>query len=80
MASCRGIQKFLCRYEESKTIARKPGSGSSSKVNDEVKKFVEDKMMLDDKTTAKELRGELARHGVTVLRYRRAPYQGVEGA
>ena len=77
VASRRGIQKFLCRYEETETIARKKGSGSSSKVNDEVKKVVEDKMTLDDETTAEELKGELARQGVTlskstILRCRRS--------
>ena len=76
MASRRGIQKFLCRYEKTKTIARKPGSGLSSKVND-VKKIVEEKMTGDDETTGEELRGELAQQGFalpksTVLRCRRS--------
>lgn len=77
VASRQGIQKFLCRYEQTETITRKPGSGFSSKIHDGVKSIIEDRMKKDDETTAMELKGELGRRGVplsksTILRCRRS--------
>ena len=44
-ASRVGVHKFLRSYQRSASIARHPGSGRKSKITDEVKKIVEEKMM-----------------------------------
>ena len=54
-ASRRGIDKFICRYRQTGTIARKLGSGHPSKVIAEMKTLVEEQMHLDDETTAVQL-------------------------
>ena len=43
-ASRRGVHKFLKRYEERRTTARRPGSGRPSKISDEIRSLVEAKM------------------------------------
>ena len=57
------------------TIARIPGSGRRSVVNDDVKRVVEEQMRLDDETTASQLHVILTRLGYamslrTILRCR----------
>ena len=75
VASRRGIAKFLKRYEESSTIARRPGSGRPTKITMEIKQFVEAQMRVDDETTAYQLHALLIREGYrlslrTILRCR----------
>ncbi len=41
VASRRGIDKFLRRYRETGTIARKPGSGRPSKITSKIRAIVE---------------------------------------
>ena len=45
--------KFLVKFIESGSVARKPGSGRPSKVTAEVRKIIEEAMRTDDETTAK---------------------------
>ena len=42
VASRQGILKFLRCYKESGTIVRRPGSGFTSKVRDEMKKLIDE--------------------------------------
>ena len=53
MASRRGIAKFLAKFIESGSVARKPGSERPSKVTAKVRKIIEEAMHTDDETTAK---------------------------
>ena len=74
-ASKRGIAKFLKKYEETGSIARRPGSGRPSKVTAAVKSLVEEQMKRDDETTAHQLHVLLKSKGFnlslrTVLRCR----------
>ena len=76
-ASRVGIFKFLKSYCSSASIARRPGSGRNSKITDEVKKAVEEKMREDDETMAMQLHQLLTTCGYaiskrTVLRCRSA--------
>ena len=50
--SKQGIRKFLLRYAEHGTIARKPGSGFPPKLLPEIKHLIDAKMCADDETTA----------------------------
>lgn len=79
MSACsrRGIAKFLKRYRETGTIARRPGSGPPSKITAEVKRIVEERMRADDETTAVQLHAHLNSLGyslslATILRCRSA--------
>ena len=56
-ATRQGIQKFLKKYTECGTIGRKEGSGRKSKLTAEVRRLVDENMMEDDETTAKENAG-----------------------
>ena len=47
-ASRVGIYKFLRKYTISASIARRQGSGRRSKLTDDVKKLVDEKMHEDD--------------------------------
>ena len=74
--SKQGIRKFLLRYSERGTIARKVGSCFPSKLLPEIKQLIEAKMRADDETTATQLQELLASHGVyvslsTILRSRK---------
>ena len=62
-ASRQGMQKFLKKYTESGAFGRQEGSGRKSKITAEVRRLVDEKMMEDDETTAKELKKMLAEHG-----------------
>ena len=57
------MQKFLKKYTESGAIGRQEGSGRKSKITAEVRRLVDEKMMEDDETTAKELKKMLAEYG-----------------
>ena len=50
-----GVAKFIKKFEETGTIARRVGSGRPSKVTAEIRQIVEDQMRLDDETTAVQL-------------------------
>ena len=53
MASRQGIGKFLGKFIESGSVARKLRSGKLSKETTEVRKIIEEAMRTDDETTAK---------------------------
>ena len=55
--SCHNVCAFifLYRYRRFCTIARKVGSGRPSKITDHVRQLVEQRMRLDDETTATQL-------------------------
>ena len=65
-ASRVGVHKFIRSYQQSASIARRPGSGRKSKLTDEVKKVVEEKMREDDETTAMQLHQLLTARGYTM--------------
>ena len=53
MASRRGIAKFLAKFIESASVARKPVSGRLSKAKAEVRKIIEEAMRTDNEMTSK---------------------------
>ena len=74
-ASRVGVAKFIKHFEDTGTIARRPGSGAPSKVTEEIKRVVEEQMQKDDETTAHQLHQLLLTKGYgislrTVLRCR----------
>ena len=74
-ASREGIHKFLSRFGHTGCVLRRPGSGRPSKVSEEIKVIVEEKMEEDDETTAHQLYELLKSKGYdislrTVLRCR----------
>ena len=76
-ASRRGIAKFIHHYEQTGTIARKPGSGRPTKITAEIKSIVEQQMQRDDETSAVQLHALLQSKGYfislpTILRCRTA--------
>ena len=76
-ASRVGVAKFIKHYQDTSTIARRPGSGQPSKVTEEIKRIVEEQMQKDDKTMAYQLHQLLVSKGYsiclrTVLRCRRS--------
>ena len=73
--SRRGVSKFIKRYLSTGTIGRQPGSGGKTKITDEVKKIVDERMAIDDETTATQLHVILTSFGYnlslsTILRCR----------
>ena len=75
VASRVGIYKFLQKFKETGSIARRPGSGRPTKITDEMKRLVERQMRDDDETTAVQLHALLIQNGYdltlrTVLRCR----------
>ena len=73
--SRRGVDKFIQRYRQTGTIARKPGSGHPSKITSEIKAIVDEQMRTDDETTAIQLHVLLKSKGYdislrTILRCR----------
>jgi transposase len=61
-----GIHKFLKTYHATGSIGRRVGSGRPSKITAEIKKLVEDKMKMDDETTAYQLHQMLTEKGYTI--------------
>ena len=66
LVSKQGVRQFLKRYEQSKTISRKPGSGLPPKLSPDIKKIIEDTMRRDDETTATQLQSILAARNICV--------------
>ena len=54
------------RYQLSKTITRKPGSGLPPKLSPALQQLIEDTMRRDDETTATQLQAMLASRNVYV--------------
>ena len=65
-ASRVGIAKFLKHYQETGTIARKPGLGRPSKITAEIKRIVNEQTVRDDETTAHQLHRLLASNGYNI--------------
>ena len=61
-----GVYKFLRRFEEDRSIARRVGSGRPSKISTEMKELVEEQMRKDDETTAYQLHRLLVEKGYSV--------------
>ena len=61
-----GILNFIKQYRSTATISQKPGSGGCTKITEEMKRVVENKMREDDKTTAMQLHQLLKKHGYNV--------------
>ena len=61
-----GVRMFLKRYNQTGTIARKPGSGCYPKLSPEVLQLIEDAMRNDGETTATQLQAILAAKDVYV--------------
>ena len=61
-----GVYKFIRRYEETRTISRRPGSGQAKKLTAEAKKIVDEQMSRDDETIGMELKKLLAESGIHV--------------
>ena len=57
-----GVAKLIAKYEETGYISRLPGSGRPSKITAEIKAVVDERMRLDDETTACQL-ATLVTHG-----------------
>ena len=64
--SKQGIRRFLKRFADRGTIARKPGSGCPPKMSPEVRQIIDSAMREDDETTATQLQARLTIHGVYV--------------
>ena len=62
----QGVRQFLKRYQETKTIARKPGSGLPPKLSPQLQKLIEDTMRSNDETTATQLQAMLASKDIYV--------------
>ena len=75
-ASGRGVALFIKRFDETRSIVRRPGSGLWTVISDDMKEVVEQEMQRDDETTAQQLHAILVRKGYsvsmsTILRCRR---------
>ena len=57
------MHKFLLKFEETGSIARRVGSGRPSKVTSKIKQIVEEQMRRDDETTAYQLHRLLSEKG-----------------
>ena len=62
----QGIYKFLRKFEEAGTIARRPGSGRPSKVAGKIEQIIEAEMQKDDDTTVEQLQKLLQSQGHTL--------------
>ena len=60
------IARFIRRYEQTQTIARKEGSGRPSKITAQVKQLVDSAMREDDETTATQLHNLLTSNGISI--------------
>lgn len=61
-----GIRRFLKRFADLKTIARKAGSGCPPKISPVILQLIDRAMHADDETTATQLQALLASHNVYV--------------
>ena len=66
LSSKQGIRQFLKLYQESGSIARKPGSGSPPKLSPPVQQLIEDVMRSDEETMATQLQAMLASRHIYV--------------
>ena len=57
------VYKFLRRYQSTRTIRWKEGSGRPSKITYEITRLVNERMEKDDETTATQLHQMLIEHG-----------------
>lgn len=64
IVSRRGIYKFLKKFEATGCLLRSPGSGRPTKITNSVKRFVEDRMKMDDETTVHQLHAMLVKEGL----------------
>lgn len=62
----QGVRQFLKRYQLSKTISRKPGSGLPPKLTPALQQLIEDTMASNDETTATQLQAIFASLNVYV--------------
>lgn len=62
------VYKFLRRYSETASIARKPRSGRPSTITQEIKQIVEAQMQEDDETSAVQLHALLKSKGINISR------------
>ena len=75
-----GIHKFLPKYNETRSIERRPGSGRPTKMTETVRALVEQQMKNDDERTAIRLHALLQRHSytMTLKTILRSCYSGVD--
>ena len=81
----QGIYKFLRKFEEAETIARRLGSGRPSKVAGVIEQLIEAEMQKDDETTVEQLQKLLQSQGhtlskMTILRCRQRLGWSTRGA
>lgn len=62
----QGVRMFLKRFQLTKSIARKPGSGMPPKLSPAVQQLIEDAMQADDECTATQLQVLLASKNIYV--------------
>ena len=60
------MAKFISKFNATGLLARKPGSGRPTKITERVEEIVETWMREDDETTAYQLHGLLAMHGLQI--------------
>ena len=60
------IARFIVRFQQTGTIARKEGSGRPSKITNRVMELVERRMRQDDETTATQLHTLLSSCGISI--------------
>uniref|UniRef100_A0A1X7U2U5 Tc1-like transposase DDE domain-containing protein n=1 Tax=Amphimedon queenslandica TaxID=400682 RepID=A0A1X7U2U5_AMPQE len=58
-----GVYRLLKKFNETGTISRRPGSGRSSMITNDILKLVEEQMQADDETTAVQLQKILLDNG-----------------
>ena len=63
------VYKFLRRYRETASIARKLGSGRPSRITQEIKQIVKAEMREDDDTSAMQLHALLKSKDINISRY-----------
>ena len=64
VVSRRGVDKFLKRFEEDGSLARRSGSGRPTIVTPDMRAIVEEQMQTDDETTVSQLHQRLTdQHG-----------------
>ena len=66
LVSKQGVCQFLKRYRDTRSIARKPGSGLPAKLSPNIQKLIDDTMQNDDETTAIQLQSILAARGIYI--------------
>ena len=66
VASRVGVAKLIGRYQQTRTIVRRQGSGKPTVITPEMKTIVEEQMRSDDETTALQLQSLLTSRGFRV--------------